>query len=549
MGPLVSRRKGSGPGAPLQRSSRPAARKSQSALGLVLALSLGLTACADEPQGVIDVQYQFSGAVLASEPQAATAARELILQGGSAADAVVAAAFAMTATLPSRVGVMGGGSCVVFDGGAQVGDSIGFPAKRAGSGGMVPGFVLGLETLHSRYGRLRWPQLVAVGEKLARFGGKTSRAFARDAAQARDLLAGDPKMAEVFLGADGQPPREGEPAPQIELAAVLGQIRQQGFSILYRSRFSEALAATSVTLGQPFTAQDLRDYRPDTQLAASVPFERLSAYFAPPPIAGGIEGAQLTYLLGEEEPLTSEAGLNRLHLFAEASQNVYMASAGWRGQTGISYPDLLQEGRMAGLLAGYSEARHNRPAGGSALLAPGGEEPGEPATASVVALDYLGQVVACNFSMGRLFGSGRMTPQSGLLLAAPESGGGKLLSPVIVADDDTGAFYFAGTASGGDAGQQNLVRALVEVFDKEGGLRQTLSEARIAHNGYPDVVWAERNLPAEQRRGLESRGHKVEVAPAIGEVHAIYCPEALRAPQLCEVAVDPRSFALPLRAD
>ncbi|WP_455372441.1 gamma-glutamyltransferase, partial [Limibacillus halophilus] len=168
---------------------------------------------------MIDVQYQFSGAVLASEPQAATAARELILQGGSAADAVVAAAFAMTATLPSRVGVMGGGSCVVFDGGAQVGDSIGFPAKRAGSGGMVPGFVLGLETLHSRYARLRWPQLVAVGEKLARFGGKTSRAFARDAAQARDLLAGDPKMAEVFLGADGQPPREGEPAPQIELAA------------------------------------------------------------------------------------------------------------------------------------------------------------------------------------------------------------------------------------------------------------------------------------------------------------------------------------------
>jgi gamma-glutamyltranspeptidase len=142
-----------------------------------------------------------------------------------------------------------------------------------------------------------------------------------------------------------------------------------------------------------------------------------------------------------------------------------------------------------------------------------------------------------------------MTPQSGLLFAAPESAGGKLLSPVIVADDDTGAFYFAGAAAGGDAAQQNLVRALLEVFDKEGGLRQTLSEARIAHDGYPDIVWAERILTAEQRRGLEARGHEVEVVPSIGEVHGIYCPEALRAPQLCEVAVDPRSFALPLRAD
>ena len=78
---------------------------------------------------------------------------------------------------------------------------------------------------------------------------------------------------------------------------------------------------------------------------------------------------------------------------------------------------------------------------------------------------------------------------------------------------------------------------------------ESLSEPRIAHNGHPDTLWAERNLPADRRGGLEGKGHRVEVVPAIGELQAIYCPEALRQPQLCEVAADPRSFALPLRAD
>src|SRR3546814_17450975 len=42
-----------------------------------------------------------------------TIGRDVIGNGGSAADAAVAMYFAMTVTLPSRVGVAGGGVCVV----------------------------------------------------------------------------------------------------------------------------------------------------------------------------------------------------------------------------------------------------------------------------------------------------------------------------------------------------------------------------------------------------------------------------------------------------
>ena len=53
--------------------------------------------------------------VVADEPYAAGVGRDIIAQGGKAGDAVAAMALAMTASLPSRVGLAGGGVCVLFD--------------------------------------------------------------------------------------------------------------------------------------------------------------------------------------------------------------------------------------------------------------------------------------------------------------------------------------------------------------------------------------------------------------------------------------------------
>ena len=497
------------------------------------------------------MQYQFSGAVVAAEPQAASLARDVLLQGGTAADAAVTAGLAMTASLPSRVGLMGGGACVVFDGQTQAAEALIFPAKRSDTGGMLPGMVRGMAALHARYGEARWPQLVATAETLARFGGRTSRAFARDAAQARGILSGDPKMAEVFLGADGEPPREGEPLVQPELAAVLSQIRRDGLSFFYRSGFTDNLASSSVQLGQPLTREDIRAYTASYEPALEISFGGQAAFLAPPPVSGGVESAQIALMLSEEEDLTDEEGAGRKHLLAEASQNAFMGRAAWLNSDGTTKAPLdaqLDDDRIEALIAGYDPARHRRPAGGG-LLAPGGERPEDPASAGLVVIDYRGQVVACNFTMGKLFGSGRMTPASGLIMAAPESAGAKLNSPVVVANPNTGSFYFAGVAGGGDAAQQNLVRVLLEVFDEEGGLGGAIEAPRVAHNGYPDTLWVERNVPPAERSALEQRGHAVEVVPAIGALSAIYCPERLTQPQLCEVVADKRGFGLGLRAD
>src|ERR671931_2533567 len=58
----------------------------------------------------------FNGFVVADEPRAALVGRDILKQGGNAADAAVAARLAMTVTLPSRGGLGGGGACVARNG-------------------------------------------------------------------------------------------------------------------------------------------------------------------------------------------------------------------------------------------------------------------------------------------------------------------------------------------------------------------------------------------------------------------------------------------------
>ncbi|HYZ33012.1 MAG TPA: gamma-glutamyltransferase, partial [Crenalkalicoccus sp.] len=94
--------------------------------------ALAVFGASGPPQGTPGFVRGFLGGVAADDPAAALAAREVLSSGGTAVDAAVAAGFTMAVTLPSRVGLGGGGACLVFDQAKGVPEALTFlPGARA----------------------------------------------------------------------------------------------------------------------------------------------------------------------------------------------------------------------------------------------------------------------------------------------------------------------------------------------------------------------------------------------------------------------------------
>jgi gamma-glutamyltranspeptidase/glutathione hydrolase len=146
-----------------------------------MGLALGLFACGTgNLLSTSSSRDIFTGGAIADEPLAALAARDVLAAGGSAADAVVAAAFTLAVTLPSSAGIGGGGSCLVWDRmrkAAQLLDLAG--PEQDPSEIAVPGLARLLFALHARFGRTAWGQLVQPAETLARTSVPVSRALSR----------------------------------------------------------------------------------------------------------------------------------------------------------------------------------------------------------------------------------------------------------------------------------------------------------------------------------------------------------------------------------
>jgi len=550
-------------------------------LSLCLLLAALASACGSDDRGKIEVVEGFAGLVAGDEPRAVAIGRDVLGNGGTAADAAVAMYFTMAVTMPSRAALGGGGACTVFNAGsnrlgkAAFGEAYIFAPGVNEAGLPVPINARAMGALHARHGVRRWEQLVSPAEQLARFGHAVSRAFARDIAAGRATIQGDLALLRSLSNRNGQLAGEGDIVVQDALSSVLSGIRSQGAGYMYQGQFADRLAAAYKDVGVPMTKDALWKVLPQAGDALTLRIGKDVAYFPPPPEAGGIMTAQLWQLLTEVESYSDAEALDRAHLFAEASLAVFAdrdarAARPNGGRDSLSVEveesDADEEGaeevevtlldvaesdvseeHVSLLLAGYDPARHKDP---MSFAVPPRQNPSNPYVASFVAADRWGDGVACSFTMNGLFGSGRVAPETGILIAAPVLPGAVLLTPVIVGNKNTGDLRFAGAASGGLAAPLALSRVMLDTLDGGEDLKAALDAPRVIHVGAPDVTWHEAALPAEVRQGLEARGHRLREVPNIGEVVALVCPGGiLDDDEGCQVAVDRRGFGLANRVE
>ncbi|MDF2097344.1 gamma-glutamyltransferase [Aquibaculum arenosum] len=238
---------------------------------MALAGALLLGACSGEPTpGSVAVVEGFAGLVAADEPRAAVIGRDVLGRNGTAADAAVAMGFAMTASYPSRVGLGGGGVCVVYDGPDLEGTSIAFLPEADAEGAVAPMMARGLALLHARFGSLRWELLVSPAENLARQGNPVSRALRQDLETVDPAVAQQSSVVARFFR-DGRPLEVGDRATVPELAGVLSGLRSRGVAYMTGGSYSERLVAAAQAQGQALTPAKLRDSLPQVAPAREVP--------------------------------------------------------------------------------------------------------------------------------------------------------------------------------------------------------------------------------------------------------------------------------------
>lgn len=527
----------------------PGMRRAGAALGLLLvAAAAGCSGVSEEEGGDPVLVEGFAGLVVADEPRAAVLARDVLGNGGNAADAAVTMYFAMSVTLPSRASLGSGGACVLYDNSENKAEALMFLPRAGGAGGVVPQGPRAMAALHARHGLLRWEQLLIPAEQLARFGHSVSRAFASDISAAAGQIRANPEISKVLRNNSGELPSEGDKLVQYELAGVLSGLRSQGAAYLYSGVFTRRFAEAATAAGHSVTVEELRGSVPAFVEPLAVPFGDRTLYFTVPPAADGLVAAQLYAMLAEEMSLADPGTAERAHEFVEAAARAFADRAGWMAPDGEAKEDpasLLEDDHLERLLEGFDPARHTP----SDRLTPRPVALAEnPHGASFVAADRWNNVVACSFTMNGLFGAFQMAPETGILLAAaPRAHHNGMLSPsaAVMANPRVGEAYFAAAASGGSAAPTALVAVLLAALHDETPLAKAVAQPRFHTSGAPDVTFYEDAASTAVLEGLRARGHLLRKAPGLGRVNALYCPSSLKRRQSeCAFAADPRGSGL-----
>src|SRR5260370_10877023 len=125
----------------------------------------------------------------------------------------------------------------------------------------VPGTVMGLDHALTAYGTLSRAAVMAPAIRLARDGFILGEPDAALIAGRADKLAQDPAAAAVFLHPDGSRYRAGDRLVQVDLAATLALIAEQGPDAFYRGPIATAVTAASAAHGGMLTGDDFADYR------------------------------------------------------------------------------------------------------------------------------------------------------------------------------------------------------------------------------------------------------------------------------------------------
>ncbi|PZQ21846.1 MAG: gamma-glutamyltransferase [Sphingopyxis macrogoltabida] len=379
------------------------------------------------------------GVTSSADPRATEAGRQILHDGGSAADAAVAMVAVLTLVEPQSSGIGGGGFLVYHDqktdsiatiDGRETAPASAKPDRFLGADGKprpfmdvvpgglsvgVPGNMRLMETAHRKWGKLEWAALFQPAIKLAEEGFEVTPALYGWMDRYQDVWRDFPELRAIYY-VDGKPAPVGTRLRNPAYAALLREVAAKGPNAFYAGANARAISravAQAPRNKAQITLADLAAYQAKERPAVCTTYRVYRVCGMGPPSSGAttvfgilglVEGWDMK-AMGKDNPMS-------WHLLSEAMQLAYADRAKYLGDADfvdVPVAGLLDKSYLAqrrGLISPFGAA------GRYEAGTPPGAEPrrvsgpvAEQGTTHFVAVDRDGNVASMTSTIESIFGS------------------------------------------------------------------------------------------------------------------------------------------------
>ncbi len=531
-------------------------------------LPITLGACKTLPTGPARVAsatdgYAESYMIAAAHPLASKAGLEILRDGGSAADAAIAAQMVLSLVEPQSSGLGGGafllhynaksGATESFDGRETAPKSAHpdmflmvngkpkkfFDAVVGGSAVGVPGLIRMLEMVHREHGNLPWANLFGPAIRLAEKGFPLSPRLA-DQLSREKYLRRTPAALGYFYHPSGATKPAGTILKNRAFAATMRRIAKGGADAFYNGPIAQSIVRAVRDARRNrggMTLKDLANYRAVKRKPVCATYRAKLVCGMGPPSSGGLTTLQILGMLSSFDLKNmTPASLESVHLVGEAGalafadRNTFIGDSDFvrvPAKEMIDGQYLNRRAQKINIRRAGGRRRAGKPNVPSALRLSPHEGFEGPSTTHLSVIDATGSAVSMTSSVENAFGSRQMA--SGFILnnqltdfsfrptqngrdvanrATADKRPRSSMSPTLVFNED-GTLMMAVGSPGGSRIIGYVTKTLVGVIDWGLSIQEAID--------LPNFLSRNRGLEIEKgsdlealRPGLEALGHKVK---------------------------------------
>jgi len=418
-------------------------------VGLLFSLSVHATSAS--------VKTTHQAAVAMPDKYSAQVAKQVLLDGGNAIDAAVAAGFVLAVTYPEAGNLGGGGFMTLFTPSLaktkhdsnpetlsvhfldyrekapkaafrdlyldQNKNVIPYRSLVGYQASGVPGTVMGLWQVHQRFGSVSWRQLLQPAIDLAEKGFVVSRELESTVQWYQNWIANKSTTPLNFSNYFGAL-KTGTVFKQPLLAKTLTRIANQGADDFYQGTTAKHLVAHMQKHDGLITLADLQAYEAKWRQPVVGQWQNRTVVSAPPPSSGGVAIVQLLKMKQLLQPQFEQALIKarndgvpeqaiKAHFYAELEKRVYADRAHFLGDpdfvtvpvSSLISDDYLSKRSQSVLMDEISD---------SETMRHGKIE--TPETTHFSIMDSNGNAVSNTYTLNMPFGSGVVIPEAGFLM-------------------------------------------------------------------------------------------------------------------------------------